>query len=390
MGATTSMSLHEMHDFIWSRLKTLSEAEPRFLRNQLDEYRRRGVVRLLSLVPMIASLAVQRRRDFVFFGIQYGNIIESLGHEKVGLIGGLGASRLARQKGFQFFPTVSAAFLLWLDYKLKQRAFLHIAQLSLRAYFKRVQPKFLILAHDLLPIDRLLVIAAKQCGVHVIVIAHGLYQSKSPPSIIDGQVADAVLVYDSHQSEIFRKAGVRKSVVMGFHSDIVRRNMAGETCEVCFIGQPWEKHYGPTLGALYQEILRNFAQNLQSLGVTVYYKPHPLEYGELDKYLLEPVQVYRDSLSNAFDKFDYFFSVASTALFEATLAGKVAVQLYHADFNCDDFAEFGYAHKIDALDAGALMHYEKLRPIVAPVLHYQAAIERFTAAIEQVADSFNN
>lgn len=385
MSDRPSMSLSEMHDLIWERLKALARTEPKFLSNQLEQYRQHGVVRLLSVAPMIASLVMQQKRDFVFFGDQYRNIITNLARDKVALIGGVGASRLGRKEGLQFLPTVSMAFLLWLDYKRKHRVFLRIAYTVLRAYFRRVRPKYLVLAHDLLPVDRLLAISAQDSGVRVIVIAHGLYQSKSPPQLIDGQLADAVLVYDGHQGEIFRNAGVVRPIIMGFHSDIVRRNPIGKTHEVCFIGQPWEKHYGPTLGSLYKKILKHFVHSVASLGVAVYYKPHHLEDGALDSDHFEGVQVYQESLSCAFDRFDYFFSIASTALFEATLAGKIAVQLYHADFNCDDFAAYGYAHVIDALDTRALMQYRELRAISVSEVHYQAAVQRFQTAVQQVS-----
>ena len=376
-------SAKELHAFVWERLELLSKDEPKFLRNQLVDYRRNGIVRLLGVIPMIAAIPFQKVRKFAFLGHQYSDIISALPPDQTALLGGFETSKMARRQLRQFVPVISLSYLLWLDYVTGMRVFLRIGRALLRMYFRRTKPQCLVLAHDLLPLDRLLAVSAKEVGARIFVIAHGLYQSQSPRSIIDGQVADAVFVYDSHQGEIFRSAAAKRIVVMGYHSDIQRRNLNGNRNEVCFLGQPWGKHYGEAFALRYAEVLKKFVAAVTLSGARAFYKPHQLETEFHDTMRSLGLELFSGSLEESFDRFDYLFSVASTALFEATLSGKVAVQTYDPMFKCDRFDEFGYSHVVDVNDAEAIKSFRNLMPISANAMHYGSALQRFKTAIRQ-------
>ncbi|WP_418127981.1 hypothetical protein RG903_02855 [Thermithiobacillus tepidarius DSM 3134] len=85
---------------------------------------------------------------------------------------------------------------------------------------------------------------------------------------------------------------------------------------------------------------------LKMAGVPVVYKPHP---GEIGGAYLSDVgcALFHGRLEDAVAEFDVFVSLTSTALMEASLAGKISVQIYDAAFCCERFDELGYAHVID-------------------------------------------
>jgi hypothetical protein len=63
--------------------------------------------------------------------------------------------------------------------------------------------------------------------------------------------------------------------------------------------------------------------------------------------------------------FDCFISLTSTALYEATIAGKLSIQILDDKFECDDFQNYGYAYSIDVegIEKGNLNNLLKYEPI---------------------------
>jgi hypothetical protein len=82
----------------------------------------------------------------------------------------------------------------------------------------------------------------------------------------------------------------------------------------------------------------------QAAGIAVYYKPHPYE----DKrFFPTNAKIARTKLADALANYDVFISLTSTALIEASLCGKIAIQLFDEEFEADDFSvrQYCYSHR---------------------------------------------
>jgi len=99
-------------------------------------------------------------------------------------------------------------------------------------------------------------------------------------------------------------------------------------------------------------ILRSVFGDLRAAGLDVVFKPHPRE--KVQHYLGEFGECFEGSMSEALARFEVCISITSTALLEATLAGRVAIQIHDEVFDADRFDEAGYAHTIDAADLTGL------------------------------------
>jgi hypothetical protein len=121
-------------------------------------------------------------------------------------------------------------------------------------------------------------------------------------------------------------------------------DVALDKTKICIFGQPWEV-YDKSLGEKKKIIFENVIQNLSSNGVSAIYKPHP---GEKDQeYFPEGVEIYKKDINCALQEYDVFISLTSTALLEASLNGKIAIQLFDKDFKSDHYAQKGYSYTFE-------------------------------------------
>ncbi|WPM85460.1 hypothetical protein QNH14_04855 [Apirhabdus apintestini] len=89
-------------------------------------------------------------------------------------------------------------------------------------------------------------------------------------------------------------------------------------------------------------------EELASIGYQISYKPHPWEKGAA--YLeLFPI-ICNEEINEVIEEYDIFLSFTSTALIEASLAGKIAIQIHDVAFNADRFDDLGYSYCIDSSD----------------------------------------
>lgn len=203
---------------------------------------------------------------------------------------------------------------------------------------------YFIMDNDSLPIQRSIILSANNGSLgRAICIQHGVFQSKSPPHIFDGWFADVFFVIDVYQKRMLIDKGMNpeKIKVMGFHSSPYipeRRLSSPQDRRVCFLGQPWIK-YGEKRAAAYMDIVRQVVESISQEGRKVFYKPHPWERG--CAYLRNIENVVDASLSEAIEDYDVFISLTSTALLEASAAGRVAIQIVSDVFDADRFSDFG-------------------------------------------------
>jgi hypothetical protein len=191
-----------------------------------------------------------------------------------------------------------------------------------------------------------------------------------------------MLTFDDHQRRLLLQGGIPadKVRVIGFHSDIpVRKRLAaGAKRKVCILGQPWGAYY-PEIETRYHVLLERLIAALNAAGLRFAFKPHPSERAAPYVNRYKPVE--RASLERCFDHYDVFISFTSTALIEATLAGRVAIQLFDRAFMADWFQDYRYAYSVES------DHWERLLDLVQnaeplPLRGERGVAHRFLDAID--------
>ncbi len=252
----------------------------------------------------------------------------------------------------------------------------------------------LVLQTDSNPINRLLLFAAKAAGLRSVCIQHGIFSRGTAPHISDGWFADFTLVYDRYQRSVLEARGLdaARLPILGFYESPTEARLApppdGNKRRVCFLGQAWGRADGK-LGLAYVALMRRVVDQLKTAGIEPVLKPHPREVNE--PYLREFPRRYDGSIQQALEHFDVFISIGSTALLEATLAGRVSIQLYDEQFGSDRLDEAPYAHtlpveRLDELPQLCLAAPPVDNPELA-LLSPQQLAERFADLLESLEQS---
>lgn len=336
----------------------------------------------IKFLLRIFSLKPKKEIKYIFIGRKYKDLLKDLPREEVMVIGTWVDWLYCLWHRIPFrlgLPIVKAA----LDcYASKKLSLLPEAQ-EILDFGNDVNPKFLVLYNDSLPVERIYCLLAKLLRMHSICIQHGIFTANSPARIYDGGVADLMLAFDKHQFELMADGGIpiNKLGVVGFHSNIKRHDNL-RVClarRVCILGQPWGVYY-PEIDIRYRLLLEDLVANLNKSGFKFVFKPHPNERGA--DYLGKYGAVELSALNECFVRYDVFISFTSTALLEASLAGRVAIQIFDAAFLADRFSDIGYAHSIDSNNLGQL---SKLVSESLPInISYSGAIcNRFQTAIRR-------
>jgi hypothetical protein len=298
-----------------------------------------------------------RTARYVFSGHRYRQLMEALPRGEVALVGMRVAQlRYAKRTGIPAQSLFDARRALALNFpRMRSPERLDRAFDALVRSLSGGPGRFLVLQTDSNPINRLLLFAARTAGLRSICIQHGIFQRGSPAHIVDGWMADYTLVYDPYQRSVLTEKGMapERLPVLGFHARPVEQRMpppaSGRDRRICFMGQPWA-NFQAALGERYLSIVRRVFGDLRAAGLEVVFKPHPREVGR--GYLRDFVPCFEGSMAEALERFDVCVSITSTALLEATIAGRVAIQVHDAAFDADRFDEAGYAHcvPVDRLD----------------------------------------
>lgn len=286
--------------------------------------------------------------EYVFFGMNYIDLAKSLSlHKSIILTTLSDIDVVKKEKNLFIFPYNYIAYgvskVFNTDPSLEKESSEKIINFTIE-FFKKTHPKFLIVSNDSLFIERFLIYCAREAGIKTICIQHGIVQSVANPVILDGKYADLMYVWSEKQKNIFIDSGIAHSKVqvLGYpHKILTLKSYIRDydKTKICIIGQPWE-NYDVKLGEKKKQIFNKIVS--QFVGIDIVYKPHPSENDM--NYFPENVRLFRGSLSEAIEKYDYFFSLTSTALLEVSLCDKIAIQIYDADFNCDIFEKVGWSY----------------------------------------------
>lgn len=320
---------------------------------------------------------------YIFFGTKFRDLLQGLPQDEVMVIGFLKDWLYCFWHRIPFasgMPVMKEALSCATSGSLRVS---HILP-TLWADGKNNSSRYLVLNNDSLPAERIYCVCAQSTGFSTVCIQHGIFTSNSPPRIYDGGVADRILVFDNHQRDFMIRGGIpaEKIGVMGFHSNVAparTKLLEGTERRVCFLGQPWGAYY-PDKETRYLELVDEVISSLKSACFQLFFKPHPNERSA--EYLSRYECIELTSLKQCFGKFDVFISFTSTGLLEASLAGKVAIQIFDPQFFADRFENYGYSY---SLDSDRLDELAKLVKDTPPMhLSYEGAVaSRFMVALHQ-------
>ncbi|WP_416137042.1 hypothetical protein ACM26W_11000 [Halomonas sp. HK25] len=325
-------------------------------------YKRNATWSNVILRAIVNSLAlfIRPRKNsikYFFWGTKFEELILTLPQHEICVVGGPRQVIFCLKNKLYFIPEAR----LWAPLYEGMRSGrmvgidtrLSCIITSLGSKIKKCSHKdaVFIVDNDSLPAQRLAIISARKAGVtKSICIQHGIFQSKSPGDIFDGWFSDRFFVINQNQKQLLIDKGMDagKIEVMGFHSSPykpARPLSPPGSRKVCLIGQPWGK-YGKGREEKYLKILDKVTNILHGKGYQVCFKPHPWERGS--DYLKNFSNVVDISMSDALENYDAFISITSTALVEAAVSGRIAVQLVDPEFDADRLSsEFSEVVSLD-------------------------------------------
>ncbi|EME8861050.1 hypothetical protein WAA39_004384 [Enterobacter mori] len=358
-----------MFEEIYDYIKIRNDKDDKFLTAIMQQYNNNArysnyFIRCL-LTPLFTYLRPNNKVQYIFFSNKYSDIILNLPKGSVCVIGGpkqinyCVKNKIPLISNMKYWEVLSKGFS-----NLLAPETLHIVHQKMLKEISGyiTEETVFIIDNDSMPMQRAIINVMKDLNVKILLIQDGLFQSRTPANFIHGWKSDRILCYDEHQKRILTDK-INKKVkidVVGFYKAITYRKIPEESRRICFLGQPWFK-YGTDYQERYLEIVRLINKKMD--GDIIYFKPHPWE---LDApYIGEIENIYIGSMDEVLNDFDCFISLTSTALYEATIAGKLSIQILDDKFECDDFQNYGYAYSIDVegIEKGNLNNLLKYEPI---------------------------
>ncbi|CAN5905366.1 hypothetical protein BH24DEI2_BH24DEI2_04040 [soil metagenome] len=238
---------------------------------------------------------------------------------------------------------------------------------SIAATLQGLNPRALVLENDSLFLERAFVRAARAAAVTSFTIQDGLFMNMAPAHVMHGHSTDYMLVWGDFFKHLYVDKGIlplERVEVLGYpHSLPERRSSTKkQNPTVCLLGQPFET-YDETLRKPRYEMIEHVATACEAVGLVLVYRPHPAENRAAVKREFPTLAMTNpsESLQQTIHDKAIFFSLNSTALVEAALQGKVAVQVLHKRFVADDFEKLGVCKSIedDALVMEAFLREQK-------------------------------
>lgn len=324
-----------------------------------------------------------KKIDFLFLGSKYCELISCTKNKNTSIIiGGWRQFFFSKKLGVGFhnhFKYIKYIVQAYQDNDIEKLSI--ILNLCIEK-LKTWNPRAIIVVNDSTPLERLWILSARQCGIPTICIQHGIFK-ENDGGINDGKFADIFFAYDIYQADIVKKTGCNASKVFGFYRDIDPVGLKGEKNVVCILGQPYGDYYA-SLQDNYIDLLKKLIRNLNENKIFWKYKPHPGEKNP-EKYIPKSLIYFKKSLQDIFEIHDIFISFTSTALLEATLNNKIAIQIKDTILSNIDFSYFGYAHTlcIENISESLFDIIYTTQPLPIP-LNTAPLIDRFNILIDEL------
>lgn len=289
----------------------------------------------------------ENRKKILFRPFKYYNII--LGEKKyyqVALIAHGNWDRLFAVKNFMGYMVTDDLDYHILAY-LKEKDIKHLYQLikGIENKLKVLKPDYIVLWNDITPMERAIVLVSKKLGITTLEIQHGAYDSFN---LETGKVADYVLAWGEYSKNLCVQQYKRKPedvYVLGYPY-LIKKNQEVEKKnhhhKVFYLGQNFEV-YNKNFLNIKIETIKKINEICNKLGMIFVYRPHPGDNRELLKKNLADVQFtdVGEGLEETFKKADILISFSSTALIEAAIRSKIALQLMNYPIKSDNFEKLG-------------------------------------------------
>lgn len=287
------------------------------------------------------------KRRILFRPFKYANII--LGAKKYHHIGLIvhGRDRLVAIKNGMGYITTSDLDQYLLAY-IKEKNIVHLYHLisKIENKLKVAKPDYVMLWNDITPMERAIALVSKKLGITTVEIHHGIYDEIVPMET--GKIADYVLVWGKYFKDLYVNRYKRKPeniYVLGYPYAIKQHQTAGKKNShyaVCYLGQSFEIYNKKFLNTKI-ETIKKIHEICNRLGMDFIYRPHPADDRELLKKNLADTQFtdIGEELEEVFKKADILISFSSTALIEAAMRSKIALQLMSYPLKSDNFEKLG-------------------------------------------------
>lgn len=327
----------------------------RALQSTVNQYHKQGpfisfVDRFFLALYVVKNLFIHpggRARKILFLPFKYFNI--TLGARKrhhVGLIVH-GKDRLVAAKHGMGYIATSDLDQYLLGY-VREKKITYLYQLleAIEKKLRAAKPDYIILWNDIVPMQRAIALAAKRLGITTLEVHHGIYDEVIPMET--GKVADYVLVWGKYFKDLYVKRYKREAThiyVLGYPY-LRHKTLAAEKKNnrylVCYLGQNFEV-YNQKLIDVKIETVKQLKEICSRLGLDFIYRPHPGDNRALLQQKLSGVAFTPEEelLGQTINKSDILISFSSTALVEAAMRPKVALQLMNYPMLPDNLEQLG-------------------------------------------------
>jgi hypothetical protein len=215
-----------------------------------------------------------------------------------------------------------------------------------------LKPRLIVYRADSRPLERAFSVMAKAMGIPVATIQHGLFPSTADPQLLEGDASDYFLTWGNFSSEMLSRSGYLprdRFHVIGYPYPTPKLPLPAVPLDhrktVVFLGQPFELYKDSWRDAKVRSI--QFTQEAcKDLGLEFRYRMHPSETQETlaDLVPLEALLPQSQPLAEVFIRYETFVSCTSSALIEAGLHGRTAIQIYDPALEFDNYGEHGASY----------------------------------------------
>lgn len=298
------------------------------------------------------SLKFKKRKKVLFFmGDKYGSIILAA-REKYDvemIVGGI-KDRLFAIKHFIKYSSCSSLNQLIFDYLRKKDEF-YLRELvnRIKKKIEKINPNFIALWNDCLPIERSVVMVAKILGIITFEVQHGSFDSFS---LETGKVANYALVWGKYFKDLQTKHNLRKPedvYILGYPFLIGKQKKDKKkngNRVVYYLGQNFElqnkKFFDTKI-----ETIKKISEICRKLGMKFIYRPHPGDDIATLKMKLPEIRFCskKEKIHDSISKGDVFISFNSTSLIEAAIRSKISLQLMNFPIKLDNFKQLGVCNE---------------------------------------------
>ncbi len=289
----------------------------------------------------------KNKKKVLFRPFKYTHLI--LGVKKYHHVGLLvhGRDRLVAIKNFMGYVATSDLDQYLLSY-LKEKNIIYLYQLikKIEDKLRIVKPDYIVLWNDIIAIERAIALVSKKLGIVTLEVHHGVYDEVFPMET--GKIADYVLVWGQYFKDLYvqkYKRNPENIYILGYPYSQKKNHSVKKKDDhynVCYLGQNFE-FYNKELLNFKIETVRKIHEICGRLGLNFVYRPHPGDNRALMEKKMNGVAftLPKEILEKTLAKSDILISFSSTALIEAAMKSKIALQLMNYPMKSDNWETLG-------------------------------------------------